>query len=328
MAHTASGSPRIAALASLADDREPPAAPKHVPRVSRARIEVPAAFVPPAYDGGVCAEANAPAPPEPSRLDRARRFVDLMAEADPPGASSASMAPVDDGPRHTVTILVRGAEVSIDWGAFDEQPIDLPPWDRSTFDADGDVDAERPYWRPSRRSDCGPGGRNGERPCPYMACKHHLAWWWIDPGLDTDPDAKVPNVRLHDLPSTCVLDVVDAALRAPSDQEQRDGAVATHEGISLHVGVTPQRVHQIEKNGVVRCAESYLLLEAGVPMNVILRQRKHTLQRRPNGERVRQIVSTKALCNAIALAETEDDELPEGDEEDWLLDAEWREAED
>ena len=59
------------------------------------------------------------------------------------------------------------------------------------------------YRRPTNRSQC----KNGLRPCPYVACKHHLY-------LDVNPDTgsiklNFPDVPVWDMDETCALDIAD-----------------------------------------------------------------------------------------------------------------------
>jgi hypothetical protein len=61
--------------------------------------------------------------------------------------------------------------------------------------------------RPATRADCLPGGRNAERPCPYVSCAYHLA-------LDVNPRSgaikqNFPDREVWELPETCALDVAD-----------------------------------------------------------------------------------------------------------------------
>jgi hypothetical protein len=73
------------------------------------------------------------------------------------------------------------------------------------------------YPRPERRADCEPGGWNAQRPCPFAACKHHLAV-----GVRTYADGRsvITHVRpgwsgddsapINDDEDTCALDFADA----------------------------------------------------------------------------------------------------------------------
>lgn len=59
------------------------------------------------------------------------------------------------------------------------------------------------HWRPATRADC----VDGERPCPYVGCKHHLY-------LEVTPSAGAIMYRhgdreLWELEETCALDVAD-----------------------------------------------------------------------------------------------------------------------
>src|SRR5882672_8258241 len=59
------------------------------------------------------------------------------------------------------------------------------------------------YERPKTRTEC----KDGERPCPYVACKYHLF-------LDVNPETgsikmNFPGSELAEMKETCVLDIAD-----------------------------------------------------------------------------------------------------------------------
>lgn len=87
---------------------------------------------------------------------------------------------------------------------------------------------ERNYWRPQTRSDCA----NFSRPCPYVACRHHLY---------LDVDARSGSIRINypdkevwELEHSCSLDIADS----PDD--------LTLEDLGQIMGVTRERIRQIE----------------------------------------------------------------------------------
>ena len=63
------------------------------------------------------------------------------------------------------------------------------------------------HWRPSKRADCLPGGRNECRPCPYVGCKHHTFLQVLEDGRIqfNHPDGVEP----WEIEETCVLDQAD-----------------------------------------------------------------------------------------------------------------------
>jgi hypothetical protein len=60
--------------------------------------------------------------------------------------------------------------------------------------------------RPRRRGDCLPGGRNEERPCPFVSCRHHL---YLEVSPETGSIKFNFPVGLEEIPETCSFDVAD-----------------------------------------------------------------------------------------------------------------------
>ena len=94
-------------------------------------------------------------------------------------------------------------------------------------------DEDRALWReleltrPRTRGDC----VDGERPCPFVSCKHHLY-------LDVDPERgsikfNFPDKELHELEQTCALDVAELG-------------GTTLENVGSLFNLTRERVRQIE----------------------------------------------------------------------------------
>jgi hypothetical protein len=84
--------------------------------------------------------------------------------------------------------------------------------------------------RPRVRGDCAAG----ERPCPWVACRHHLA---IDVDVDTGSLKINDTLDLTALRATCALDVADAGQR-------------TLEEVGQHLNLTRERVRQLEARGL------------------------------------------------------------------------------
>jgi hypothetical protein len=87
--------------------------------------------------------------------------------------------------------------------------------------------------RPRTRAECA----GGARPCPWVACKHHLY-------LDINPRTgsikiNFPDLEPWELPHTCALDVADA------------GAL-TLEEIGVVTNLTRERVRQVEVRGLLQ----------------------------------------------------------------------------
>lgn len=96
--------------------------------------------------------------------------------------------------------------------------------------------------RPATRAECLPGGRNAERPCPYVSCSYHLAIDVTDAGSLTE---NFPDTELHELAETCALDVAS-----------REGE--TLEGVGRLTNLTRERVRQIELKAFARVRVSDL----------------------------------------------------------------------
>jgi hypothetical protein len=87
--------------------------------------------------------------------------------------------------------------------------------------------------RPRTRAEC----KNEARPCPWVACKHHLY-------LDINPETgsikiNFPDLEPWDLPHTCALDVAD------------QGAL-TLEEIGVITNLTRERIRQVEVRGLLK----------------------------------------------------------------------------
>lgn len=88
--------------------------------------------------------------------------------------------------------------------------------------------------RPRTRGDCA----DGPRPCPWVGCRHHLA---IEVGAGGSLKLNFPDLEVHEMGETCSLDVADR------------GAVTLHEA-GVHVGLTRERVRQIENSALATAA--------------------------------------------------------------------------
>lgn len=86
---------------------------------------------------------------------------------------------------------------------------------------------------PTTRGDCLPGGSNEARPCRYRGCKWHL-----------DRERRWTE-RVANFEESCVLDVAD-----------RGGA--TLEEIADMIGITRERVRQVEELAMDRFTRRFL----------------------------------------------------------------------
>ena len=87
--------------------------------------------------------------------------------------------------------------------------------------------------RPSSRAECGAT----ERPCPFVACKHHLY-------LDVNPETgsiklNFPDLEVWEMKETCSLDVADK------------GGI-TLEEVGAILNLTRERIRQVEVRGLLK----------------------------------------------------------------------------
>jgi hypothetical protein len=87
--------------------------------------------------------------------------------------------------------------------------------------------------RPKTRGECA----DGERPCPWVSCKYHLA---IDVNEENGAlKVNFPHLEVWDMPETCALDVADR------------GGIVLERAAEL-MNLTRERVRQVELVAVNR----------------------------------------------------------------------------
>ncbi len=87
--------------------------------------------------------------------------------------------------------------------------------------------------RPIAREDC----QGGERPCPFVSCKHHL---YLDVSARTGAiKLNFPDLEVWEMNETCALDVAD-----------RGGA--TLEEVGAIMNLTRERIRQVEVKGLAK----------------------------------------------------------------------------
>jgi hypothetical protein len=92
-----------------------------------------------------------------------------------------------------------------------------------------EVDVERP----TVRAEC----VNGERPCPFVSCKHHL---YLDVSARTGAiKLNFPDLEVWEMSETCALDVAD-----------RGGT--TLEEVGAIMNLTRERIRQVEVKGLAK----------------------------------------------------------------------------
>jgi hypothetical protein len=133
--------------------------------------------------------------------------------------------------------------------------------------------------KPTMRAECG----EGERPCPFVSCKHHL---YLDVSARTGAiKLNFPDLEVWEMKETCALDVAD-----------RGGA--TLEDVGAIMNLTRERIRQVEVKGLAK-------LEALSDMYAL----REFVDEGPVGKR-RLPILTKAVAGA------KDEEAEEEDEED------------
>lgn len=96
--------------------------------------------------------------------------------------------------------------------------------------------AEVSKWRPSHRGEC----QCLRRPCPYVACTHHL---YLDVNQETGSiKLNFPDLELWELTETCVLDIAD-----------RGGM--TLEEVGEILNLTRERIRQLEFSALLKLLE-------------------------------------------------------------------------
>jgi hypothetical protein len=91
------------------------------------------------------------------------------------------------------------------------------------------IDVERPV----TRADCA----HGERPCPFVSCKHHL---FLDVSARTGAiKLNFPDLEVWEMTETCALDVAD-----------RGGT--TLEEVGAIMNLTRERIRQVEVKGLAK----------------------------------------------------------------------------
>lgn len=145
----------------------------------------------------------------------------LDAEGAPPASSPSprqitGRRPRRSRPRSRTIPMKRFTREELRRGALMFPPVDEP--------------------RPTTRSDC-EHGINDERPCPWVACKHHL---YLDINAETGSiKFNFPDLEVEDLKETCALDVA-----------ARGGI--TLEEVGEIMNLTRERVRQLEVRALLK----------------------------------------------------------------------------
>jgi hypothetical protein len=126
-----------------------------------------------------------------------------------------------------------------------------------------EVDVERPV----TRADCA----NGERPCPFVSCKHHL---FLDVSARTGAiKLNFPDLEVWEMTETCALDVAD-----------RGGT--TLEEVGAIMNLTRERIRQVEVKGLAKleALRDMATLRDYVDEGPVGKRRLPVLTSKPEGE--------------------------------------------
>ncbi len=124
--------------------------------------------------------------------------------------------------------------------------------------------------RPRTRAEC----LDGQRPCPFVSCAHHLY-------LDVSPRTgaiklNFPDLEVWEMTETCALDVAD-----------RGGA--TLEEVGAIMNLTRERIRQVEVKGLAK-------LQAVQDMSAL----RDYVDEGPVGKRKLPVISTRELDRELA----------------------------
>lgn len=111
---------------------------------------------------------------------------------------------------------------------------------RASIDYPDDIE------RPRVRGDC----LGGERPCPFVSCRYHLA---LDIQESGGVKVNFPDIEVWEMKETCALDVADRA----------EGEGLTLREVGDHTNLTRERTRQIQASGLRKLGPRAVLLVGG-----------------------------------------------------------------
>ena len=96
---------------------------------------------------------------------------------------------------------------------------------------------ETDHQQPRTRGEC----VNGERPCPFVSCKHHL---YLDVNAETGSiKYNFPDIEVWEMTETCALDITE-----------RGGV--TLEEVGEIMNLTRERIRQLEMSALTKLLEA------------------------------------------------------------------------
>ncbi len=145
--------------------------------------------------------------------------------------------------------------------------------------------------KPKTRAEC----IGGERPCPFVSCKHHL---FLDVSAKTGAiKLNFPDLEVWEMTETCALDVAD-----------RGGT--TLEEVGAIMNLTRERIRQVEVKGLAK-------LEALKDMDAL----RDYVDEGPVGKRRLPVLESKAKKEEEVEEEDEDEAEEDFDAEEFASDA-------
>lgn len=166
------------------------------------------------------------------RLRRLAQELPTLVTPPPPISLTADPTPAQERIRSKLRVIdgrVRSTTIAARRLSRDEKADGADLLDPSAYD------------RPLSRGDCEPGGINEARPCPHVACPHHLA-------LDVNDESgsfklNFPHLEVWEMTETCSLDVAD-----------RGGI--TLEEVGAILNLSRERIRQVEVRGLAKIKDS------------------------------------------------------------------------
>ncbi|MSP25464.1 MAG: hypothetical protein EXR75_09930 [Myxococcales bacterium] len=159
---------------------------------------------------------------------------------------------------------------------------------------------ESDHQRPSRREEC----IGGERPCPFVSCKHHL---YVDVSPRTGAiKLNFPDLEVWEMNESCAIDVAD-----------RGGT--TLEDVGAIMNLTRERIRQVEVRALAKleALDDMLALRDYVDEGPVGKRRLPVIQPKVVGVKVAGVkvagvkvagVMGKSAAAVVASSASDDDD--------------------
>lgn len=109
---------------------------------------------------------------------------------------------------------------------------------------------------PQTRAECPPMQPDGSRPCPWVGCRHHLFLELLRPGghgskkIFINPNMSEEELQLE--PRPCSLDIAEQGPWIKTSHHNNNPEHMTLDGLSSLLGVSRERVRQIERDALIK----------------------------------------------------------------------------